>query len=555
MDSEEAPGPPPRRRRTWLSRLAKTVVAVALALAALAAALAVLLDTAPGHRFIADRIAAMAPQSGLRIHIGRIEGSIWSDTKLRDVRLYDPQGLFAESPLIEVDWQPLGWITNRLVIHRLDADLASLHRLPRLRPSDRPGPVLPGFDIHVGRLDVAQLRIGKAVAGRMRVASLAGEADIRSGRALVNLKAKVADGGDRLSLLLDAEPDRDRFDLDVQLTSPARGIAGALLGTGRPIALTVEGDGRWAAWKGVARLDLSGRRTADLRLRAENGRYSLSGRLAPAQFWKGKKARLTAPVVQVTGNATLEDRQLQGRLALRSPAMSVVATGIIDLARSRFRDLRLGADLLRPPALFPNMSGQKVRLVALLNGPFRTFAFAYRLTSPRVAFDNTGFEDVWAQGRGRFSKAPVAVPLVMSARRVTGVGDVAGGILANLRVEGLLKVTGKALTGEGLALTSDKLKGKLSLFVDLVTGRFDVVLSGGMTRYLIPGLGIVDVTTELKVVPNPGGKGTLVTGKARAWVRRFDNKFLAGLAGGLPYLEADLVRGNDFIVHFRNLVI
>ena len=130
----------------------------------------------------------MAPESGLRIHIGRIEGSIWSDTRLRDVRLYDPQGLFAESPSIEVDWQPLAWITNRLVIHRLEADLASLHRLPRMRPSERPGPVLPGFDIHIGRLDVAHLRIGKAVAGRERVASLSGEADVRSGRALVNLE-------------------------------------------------------------------------------------------------------------------------------------------------------------------------------------------------------------------------------------------------------------------------------------------------------------------------------------------------------------------------------
>jgi translocation and assembly module TamB len=552
---DEADPPPPRRRRRWLSRLAKAVVSVALALAILAAALAVLLDTGAGHRFIADRIAAMAPQSGLRIHIGRIEGSIWSDTRLRDVRLYDPQGLFAESPLIDVDWQPLGWISNRLVIHRLDADLATLHRLPKLKPSERPGPVLPGFDIHVGRLRVAQMRIGKAVTGQVRVASLAGEADIRSGRALVNLKAVVKDGGDRLALLLDAEPDRDRFDLDVRLESPARGVAGAMLGTERPIALTIEGDGSWAAWNGTARLDLSGRRTADLRLRAEQGRYSLAGSLAPAQFWTGKKARLTAPAVQVSGRATLEDRQLEGRLALRSPAMNVIATGIIDLAQSRFRDLRIGADLLRPPALFPNMTGQKVRLVALLNGPFRSFAFAYRVTSPRVAFDNTGFEDVWAQGRGRFSKAPVTVPLLMSARRVTGVGDVAGGILANLRVEGLLKVTGKALTGDGLALTSDKLKGRLALFVDLITGRFDVVLSGGMTRYLIPGLGIVDVTSELKVVPNPSGHGTLVTGKGRAWVRRFDNRFLAGLAGGLPYLEADIVRGNDFIVHFNNLTI
>src|SRR3954469_9315054 len=195
--------------RSWLSRLAKAAVVASLTVALLAGLVAILLDTGPGHRFIADRIGAMAPNSGLRIHIGRIEGSIWNDTKLRDVRLYDPGGLFAESPLIEVDWRPLAWIGNRLVIDRLDSDLATLQRLPELRPSEQPGPVLPGFDIHIGRLSVKQLRIGKAVTGRPRVAGLKGEADIRSGRALIGLKAVVKDGGDRLSVLLDAEPDRD----------------------------------------------------------------------------------------------------------------------------------------------------------------------------------------------------------------------------------------------------------------------------------------------------------------------------------------------------------
>jgi translocation and assembly module TamB len=552
MDSGEGP-PAPRRRRRWLSQIAKFLVGFLLGLLLLGALGAVLLDTAPGRRFLADRIAAMAPQSGLKIRIGRIEGSIWGDTRLRDLRLYDPEGLFAEAPLVRLDWQPLGWITNRLVIHDLDADLASLHRLPRLKPSEEPGPVLPGFDIHIGRFDVAQLRLGKAVAGEPRVARLSGEADIRSGRALVRLEAEVKGGGDRLTLNLDAEPDRDHFDLDVRLRAPARGVAGALFGTQRPIALLVEGDGRWSAWAGTARLDLSGRRTAELALRADSGRYGLTGWLSPAQFWTGKKARLSSPRILLNGQATLEDRQLAGRLSLRSAAMRVEAAGTLDLARRAYRNVRIGADLLRPPALFTNMTGDRVRLTALLDGRFGRAAFAYRLTAPRVAFDSTGFEDVFAQGRGRLSKAPVTVPLLMSARRVTGVGDVAGGILANLRVEGLLKVTGREIRGDGLSLTSDKLKGKLALLVSLIDGRYDVVLSGGLTRYLIPGLGIVDVLSELKVVPGPGGKGSLVTGKGRAWVRRFDNKFLAGLAGGLPELEADLVRGNDLILHFRNL--
>ncbi|HZG08250.1 MAG TPA: translocation/assembly module TamB domain-containing protein [Allosphingosinicella sp.] len=542
-----------RRRGRMASGLAKWLVALLLGLLLLIAAAAVLLDTAPGHRFLADRIAAMAPQSGLRIQIGRIEGSIWGRTRLRDVRLYDPRGLFAESPLIVVDWQPLGWIANRLIIHDLDAQLAALHRLPKLVPAEEPRPVLPGFDIHVGRLDIARLQIGEAVTGQTRIASVSGEADIRAGRALVRLDGAVRGGGDRVSLRLDAEPDRDRFDLDATIKAPARSVVGAMLGTDRPIALAIRGDGRWGAWGGTARLDLSGRRTTELQLSARSGTYSVSGWAAPAPFWTGKKQRLSAPRVLVNGRGTLAGRVLDGRLSMRSAALRVEAAGAMDLANNRLRNLRLAAELLQPPALFNTMTGNRVRASAVLNGPLRSFAFAYRLTAPRIAFNQTGLEDVRLEGRGRMSRAPVAVPVVFTARRVTGVGDIAGGILANLRVAGTLKVTARELRGDGLGFTSDKLSGKLGLLVDLADGRFDVAVNAGLKLYRVPGLGLVDVATDLKVVRHPSGRGTLVTGKGRAWVRRFDNAFLARLAGGLPMLEADLERGNDFILHLRNL--
>ena len=93
----------------------------------------------------------------------------------------------------------------------------------------------------------------------------------------------------------------------------------------------------------------------------------------------------------------------------------------------------------------------------------------------------------------------------------------------------------------------------MSLLIDLKTGRFDIAISGGMKRYLIPGIGIVDVETQLQVVPGPGGKGSRVVGKAQAWVRRLDNSFFASLTGGLPRLTTDLERGQDGILHLRNL--
>src|SRR5439155_16439962 len=136
-----------------------------------------------------------------------------------------------------------------------DADIAALHRLPALRPSEQPGPILPGFDIHVGHLRVGQMVIGKAIAGERRVAGLVAEADIRKGRALVRLEAVVKGGGDRLSLNLDAEPDRNRFDLSVHASAPAHGAIGGMAGTDRPLALAIEGKGSWSAWEGTGRLD------------------------------------------------------------------------------------------------------------------------------------------------------------------------------------------------------------------------------------------------------------------------------------------------------------
>ena len=217
--------------------------------------------------------------------------------------------------------------------------------------------------------------------------------------------------------------------------------------------------------------------------------------------------------------------------------------------------MRLGIDLLKPPALFRNMTGRGVRMVWTLEGPFSTADYSYRLTSDFVRFDNNGFTGLHAEGRGRLTPWPMRVPIRLSARAITGVGDVAGAMLANPRIEGWLAITPKLVRGDGLKLTSAKWNGKISLLIDLVTGRFEVTLSGAMQRYLIPGLGIVDVITDLKVVPGPNGKGSHVVGTAKAWVRRLDNSFFRDLTGGLPSLTTNLERGNDGIVHFTNLQI
>src|SRR3546814_18907473 len=102
----------------------------------------------------------------------------------------------------------------------------------------------------------------------------------------------------------------------------------------------------------------------------------LSGTLAPHLITHGKLQRLTDPRVEVNGDATYANRRVEGALSLRSSALAVDATGTIDLARSAYRNVRLRARLLKPPALFPNMTARNMEFRAILDGAFATASFA-----------------------------------------------------------------------------------------------------------------------------------------------------------------------------------
>ena len=133
-----------------------------VALLFLLAGALVLLDSAPGHRFIVDRIGRFETASGLNIRIGRIDGSIFGKSQLRNVRVSDGQGVFLTSPNIKLDWAPGAWLDNKLSIDSVTAERVTLIRLPKLKPSTKKGPILPGFDIHIGELRIDRLDIGKA---------------------------------------------------------------------------------------------------------------------------------------------------------------------------------------------------------------------------------------------------------------------------------------------------------------------------------------------------------------------------------------------------------
>ncbi|OZA61587.1 MAG: hypothetical protein B7X78_07300, partial [Sphingomonadales bacterium 39-62-4] len=72
----QEPAAPTRSRGAAIVRgLGKRLAILLVAGVALVLAALTVLDSSLGHRLVADRIAAITPGSGLRIEIGRIDGS------------------------------------------------------------------------------------------------------------------------------------------------------------------------------------------------------------------------------------------------------------------------------------------------------------------------------------------------------------------------------------------------------------------------------------------------------------------------------------------------
>lgn len=550
LPEADAPSPP---RRRWPAGLRWFAIALGV-LAAVLALLAVLADSGVGRRFLTDQIADIAPESGLRFSVGRIEGSIYGTATLRDVRVYDPQGQFLAIPVARLDWRPWDYLwRNRLTINDLSIPRASLTRLPALIDTGRDDPILPAFDILIGNLRVDRLAVAEAVAGRAALVRLAGRADIRRGTADVRLDASGIDTPDRIRLNLIAVPDRGLFDIDADLVAPADGLITSLAGVEASLTGTVRGSGNWERWTGALLADAGGEQLARLRLTARDGRYTATGRIAPALLMDGAVARLTAGGVAVDIDGTFVSRRFDGRFALAGEVLTVDGSGRVDLAANRLGNLRLDGWLRQPRALLARMDGQAIRFGLLLDGPFAGPRFEYRLTAPWLAFGTTRLTGVEARGAGIAGRAVAQIPVALRVARVTGFGDLAERIAAGLSADGMLRWQGSQLSANDIRVRSAGLNGAVDLVADLDRGSYAVAFDGALPGLEIPGLGRVDVLTDLDIRPAPGGVG--IAGTARAAMRRLDNGFLRGLTGGLPVLTTGLALGPDGIVRLSNLRI
>jgi translocation and assembly module TamB len=538
-----------------VARVLSFVVLGVLLLAILAYGGVRWLDTENGRAFIVRQLPGYKLQSGMTVEAGRIDGSIFGKAVIHDIRIGDPKGVFAEIPLLSIDWRPLDLIQKRLTAKYLLAPVVRVLRRPQLLPTqdDR---ILPDFDFDIDRLKIDRLVLEAPVAGNRHVLGVGGSADIRAGRALVDLVAlTLADGslkgsGDAIRLKLDAEPDRDRFDMAALVTAPAGGAITGLLGIAQPIDIRLDGDGSWKTWKGRLAATLAGTPLADLAISARAGDFGMHGTAAPARLLSGLTARLLGPQLRIDATALVRDGNTGIIAALASRALVLNARGGVNFGDESIRNLALDARLLDPSVLHRQVRGRDVRLVAQVVGTFAAPLVDYRLTAATASFGSRVASDIRAAGIVRGGDVPFTIPVSLTARRLTGTGDYGDPLLTGIRIDGPLVIANGRLVGNGLRFRSDRLSGTANAVVSFANADYVVTAKAALPRYAIPGLGITDIDADVRVTP--AGDAARVIGRTAIKVTRLDNGFFASIADGLPAITADFDVAPDLSLVFRN---
>jgi translocation and assembly module TamB len=550
-------GEPERRPRTLALTIAKWAAIVLAALVLLVALLLVGLNTDPGRRFITRQIDQMEMASGLKIGVGAIEGSIYGEMRLRGLTLSDPKGVFFRAPVVEMDWRPFAYLRNHVDLRSAVIPQARLHRLPELRPAEDPNaPMLPDLDIDVGRLRVDRLAIDPAVTGQRHLLSLRGNAKIADGRAQVALNSQAIAGpglagGDRLVLRLDAMPDRDRFDVAARLEAPRAGFVAGMAGLQQPLVAVVGGKGSWNQWRGRAQATLGGRAFANLTVGARNGTFTVDGPLAPGLLMDGPVRRLAAPNVQLNLVTTLANRRADTRLRLRSAALAIAAEGMIDVGRSRFDNFRVGARLLQPGAIAPDLRGRDVRIALVLNGGFDTPRVAYQVQAAALGFGETGIEGLSARGAARIDTDRMIIPVSARAARITGLNAAVGGLVTNVSIDGSFAVAYPQVLSDNLRIRSDRINATAIVVADLAKGEYRGAIQGRINNYQIEGVGLVDINTKMDVVTTASGFG--IRGRVAIQTRRIDNASARDFLGGNATASADVSMNPAGVISLSNV--
>ncbi|EJL23244.1 translocation/assembly module TamB domain-containing protein [Novosphingobium sp. AP12] len=555
-ETEIEPSGPSRWHKIRVRAL-KTVVFLLLAVVAFVVAVVLGINTGPGRRFVADQIASLEFENGMRISVARIDGSLYGKMILRGLSVRDLRGEFLYSPEIRVDWRPFAYLENHVDVRSATAQRVVLRRSPQFRatpPSD--APLLPDLDIDIGNLRIDRFVAEPPVSGQRRIMTVSGHAHIADGRAQINARGGTIavqgkGGGDRFTVLLDAVPERNRLDIDLDMDAPRGGLIATLGGLKDPITLKLAGKGDWAAWNGNLAANLGDGDLARLALTARNGTFAIKGPTRIARLFTGPTANLLGPVMNLDVVAAFDKRRATLSGMISSDAFNLTPNGVVDLSQNSFDDLKLAFVLLKPSALAENLSGAGISANLALDGAFATPKVNYQIAARRVVMNDMGLENLTASGAVTVDADHILIPVAARVGRITGLDTVAGGTLANVSLNGDLAIEGPRILSDNMRIRSNRIDAKLILLADMSKGLYTGAVDGKIDNYRVDSVGIFNIRTNMDLKTE--AQGFALQGTIRARSTRLLNESLQTYLGGNFSASSNVRYSSDGVARFSSV--
>jgi len=542
--------------RRWAKRIGWTLAVILTPIVLIGA----FLSTPIGKRFVTDQIAQISPASGLAFEVGRIEGDIYGEATLHDVTVKDPKGAFLTIPEVTLNWRPLAWLWSGIDIRELTARRGNLQRLPELLPGDPDAPFLPDFDIRIDKFEIDNLSLAKGVAGEaVQRVDLNAKVDIRSGRALIDAQGAFGPE-DRVTMLLDAEPDGDVFDLSLDYTAAAGGPIAAMAGLDAAYAAKVAGEGTWSRWLGHALVTRQGaeadtefERIAAFQLTNDAGLFGLLGQAKAGMSGDTIAGRALGGTVSLAVSGTLDNSVFAGDITGITNALDLRGEGAVDLARNQADDFFVRGRL-RDPGLF----GEAVRLEgarfsALLNGPFRDLVIEHDFSAASlIAGETVNAQELTQSGAATFDGNALRVPLNVKARRANTGIEMLDPRLVDGVMKGALVYTGARLDADNTQIMFPGLEAQLTLRGDIAAGVYTLAGPVDARGFALPNVGQINANSKI----------VLTFGQAAPWslsadlsgvLNEISNASVRNVAGESIRFGGGLSLGGAEAVELRNV--